>query len=144
MLNLELGHPQFCRWVRQTVKVRLQCRWKRAQRWVRVVEAKEYLQGATLEVTVLGGHGRCGVGQQIVAKNTVAEGCLDMLHGVVGAKVNSVVVRLRGGVVDPLSPVFVDLLRGVDVNNKGVRVPGLGGEPRVEERIVHSVPTMVL
>jgi hypothetical protein len=27
MLNLELSHPCFCRWVRQTVKVRLQCSW---------------------------------------------------------------------------------------------------------------------
>jgi len=130
--------------VRQTVKVRLQCSRKRAQRWVRVVEAAEYLQGATLEVTVLGGHGRCGVGQQVVAKNTVAEGRLDMLHGVVGAKVNSVVVWSRGGVVNPLLPVGVDLLGGADVDNEGVRVPGLGGEPRVEERIVHPVPTMVL
>ena len=99
MLNLELGHPRFCQWVRQTVKLRLQCSWKRAKRWVRVVEAAEYLQGATLEVTVLGGHGRCGVGQQVVAKNSVAEGLLDMLHGVVGAKVNSVVVRSQGGAV---------------------------------------------
>ena len=67
-----------------------------------------------------------------------------MLHGVVGAKVNSVVVWLRGGVVNPLLPVGVDLLGGADVDDKGVRVPGLGGEPRVEETIVHLVPTMVL
>jgi hypothetical protein len=71
-------------------------------------------------------------------------GGLDMLHGVVGAKVNCVVVRLWGGVVDLLSPVCVDLLGGADVDNKGVWVPDLGGEPRVEERIVHPVPTMVL
>jgi len=53
--------------------------------------------------------------------------------GVVDAEVYSLVVRLWGGVVDPLLPVCVDL-----------RVPGLGGEPRVEERVVHPVPTMVL
>jgi len=66
-----------------------------------------------------------------------------MLHGVVGAKVNSVVVWSRVGVLNPLLPVGVNLLGGADIDDKGVRVPGLGGEPRVEERIVHPVPTMV-
>ena len=67
-----------------------------------------------------------------------------MLHGVVSAKVNGLVVRSWGGVVDPLSPVSIDLLGGTDVNNKGVWVPGLGCEPRVEEQVVNPVPTMVL
>jgi hypothetical protein len=53
-------------------------------------------------------------------KNTVAEGGLDMLHGVVSAKVNGLVVRSWGGVVDPLLPVSIDLLGGADVNNKGL------------------------
>ena len=74
----------------------------------------------------------------------VTEGGLDMLHCIFGSKVDRLVVRLPGSIVNPLLPVRVDLLGGAHVHDKGVRVPGLGRKQRIKERVVHPVPTMVL